>query len=245
MVLHSNVNVGQRVEVLQGGSIYRGIVRYKGCIATRKGDWVGVEFDFPVGDNCGMVRGRSYFQCRDNHGKFVRSNKIRFIPSGRCLFNRYFRVLDDEPVDETLFKTPRPAVKNGPYDPVELSPERYSRVRSSLDFNIDQVWPAYCVQQSQNYPLRHSVGNRLPAATMLRPQTARNPFQYTSRPIHTEYRVDEDFIASPSIPKTHMPYLALRKQVRRGWDDSHYVREMSVGTGREKMKFSQWNDVSG
>ena len=50
MVLHANVNVGQRVEVLLGGNIYRGIVRYKGCIATKKGDWVGVEFDLPGKD---------------------------------------------------------------------------------------------------------------------------------------------------------------------------------------------------
>ena len=33
-------------------------------------------------------------------------------------------------------------------------------------------------------------------------------------------------------------------QVKRGWENAHYVREMSVGTGRDSIKYSQWNDVS-
>jgi len=67
---------------------------------------------------------------------------------------------------------------------------------------------------------------------------------YLSEPIHSEYDIDYSYISSPSIPKTHMPFSALKRQVKRGWENSHYVREMSVPTGRDSMKFSQWNDVS-
>lgn len=96
----------------------------------------------------------------------------------------------------------------------------------------------------QYHPLRHSVSNRIPAATMRRPKTAMSSFRYTTSPIHTEYDIVDEFITTPTIPKTHMPYTALRNQVRRGWDGAHYVREMSVGTGRDSMKYSQWNDIS-
>lgn len=45
MVLYTNVTVGQRVEVLLDGNVFRGTVKYKGFITTRKGDWVGVALD--------------------------------------------------------------------------------------------------------------------------------------------------------------------------------------------------------
>lgn len=96
-----------------------------------------------------------------------------------------------------------------------------------------------------SYPLRHSVSNHIPAVTMLRPRTAKPEFRrYTTSPFHMEYEIENDFIPSPSIPKIHMPHSALQNQVRRGWEDSHYVREMSVPNGRDSMKFSQWNDIS-
>lgn len=97
---------------------------------------------------------------------------------------------------------------------------------------------------AKRFPLRHSVGNHIPAATMRRAKTAMASFRYLTSPIHSEYDVEEEFISSPAVPKTHMPYSALRRQVRRGWEGTHYVREMSVGTGRDSIKFSTWNDIT-
>ena len=79
---------------------------------------------------------------------------------------------------------------------------------------------------------------------MLRPDTAQASFRYRSHPLHTQYSIEDDFIRKPTIPKTHMPHSALVKQVQRGWSGAHYVREMSVGTGRDVMKMRQWNDIS-
>ena len=92
------------------------------------------------------------------------------------------------------------------------------------------------------HPLKHLISNTRPAATMRRPRSV--TLTYLSEPIHSEYDIDYSYISSPSIPKTHMPFSALKRQVKRGWENSHYVREMSVPTGRDSMKFSQWNDVS-
>lgn len=47
MVLHHNINVGQRVEVKIGYNVFRGVVKYKGAITNRRGDWVGVSLEVP------------------------------------------------------------------------------------------------------------------------------------------------------------------------------------------------------
>ncbi|KAK7499298.1 hypothetical protein BaRGS_00009558 [Batillaria attramentaria] len=241
MVLFTNVYVGQTVEVFWGRGIFRGTVQYKGSVATKRGDWVGVTLDRPVGENNGMLFGRRYFQCRDKHGVFVRADKIRFIPSVRCLYDRYHKVADSSYIEEPLFTTSPPEVKNGPYDPVRLSAEDFKRVHSSLgDYSMSSaLWG-----KPRQFHLRHAVGSSIPAATMLRPDTAMATFRYRSSPFHTQYSIEDDFVSRPTIPKTHMPHSALVQQVKRGWGGAHYVREMSVGTGRDAMKFGQWNDIS-
>ena len=47
MVLFSNINLNQNVEVSFENQILRGTVRYKGAIKGQAGDWVGVELDEP------------------------------------------------------------------------------------------------------------------------------------------------------------------------------------------------------
>lgn len=45
MVLFQNINVGQRVEVKINNLIFRGVVKYKGSVVNKQGDWVGVGLD--------------------------------------------------------------------------------------------------------------------------------------------------------------------------------------------------------
>lgn len=236
MVLHQNVNIGQRVEVKVRNRIYKGTVKYKGAIIHKPGDWVGVSLEQPVGENDGMLMGRRYFQCTINHGIFVRANCIRFIPLTRWTYNKYHKVADTAEVDEPLFSTySRPNTS----DPSLITEDMKRRVKIGASLE-DSTFG----QSKRYYPLRHSVGNKIPAATMTRSASSMSSFNYTTRPIHSEYDIEDDFITYPSIPKAHMPYSALRNQVKRGWEGTHYVREMSVGTGRDSMKFSQWNDIS-
>jgi dynactin complex subunit len=47
MVLFENINLNQRVEVLQDDIVYTGTVKYKGCLNGLRGEWVGVELDLP------------------------------------------------------------------------------------------------------------------------------------------------------------------------------------------------------
>lgn len=235
MVLHQNVNIGQRVEVKLHNRIYRGTVKYKGAIIHKPGDWVGVSLEQPVGENDGMLMGRRYFQCTNNHGVFVRANCLRFIPLTRWTYNKYHKVADRAYVDEPLFSsTQRPDTS----DPTLISEDMKRRMKMGVSLEESPF------SRTRMHPLRHSVGNKIPAATMTRSKSSMSAFNYTSRPIHSEYDIEDDFISYPSIPKSHMPYSALRNQVKRGWEGTHYAREMSVGTGRDSMKYGQWNDIS-
>ncbi|KAL5018915.1 hypothetical protein ScPMuIL_004637 [Solemya velum] len=186
--------------------------------------------------------GRRYFQCERHRGMFVRAGSLRFIPMTRRLYDRYHKLSDSSYVDEPLFgstSSEEMNMMNGPFDPVRISARYYDEARRSFD----DTNSLFC--SGKSYPLRHSVSNHIPAVTMLRPQTAKPEFcRYTTTPFHMEYEIEDDFIPSPSIPKTHMPHSALKSQVRRGWDGVHYVREMTVPHGRDSMKFSQWNDIS-
>ena len=47
MVLFINVCMGQKVEVFWGRGVFRGTVQFKGSLATKRGDWVGVSLDKP------------------------------------------------------------------------------------------------------------------------------------------------------------------------------------------------------
>ncbi len=53
------------------------IVRFIGTTLFAEGIWVGIEFlSRALGKNDGSVNGHTYFQCKPNHGLFVRPNRI-------------------------------------------------------------------------------------------------------------------------------------------------------------------------
>merc|ERR1712093_280158 len=50
-----------------------GTVRYRGAVGFADGTWPGLELDTADGKHDGTVQDRSYFQCADGHGLFVKS----------------------------------------------------------------------------------------------------------------------------------------------------------------------------
>ncbi|XP_060076603.1 dynactin subunit 1-like isoform X2 [Ylistrum balloti] len=68
------LKIGTRVEVIGKGVI--GTVAYIGSTLFSSGKWIGVILDDAKGKNNGVVQGKTYFTCEDNHGIFVRQSQI-------------------------------------------------------------------------------------------------------------------------------------------------------------------------
>lgn len=69
------MKVGDRCEVQPGGR--RGQVQFLGTVEEiAPGSWVGVQFDEPVGKGSGTVKGKTYFECDNKFGGFVRPHNV-------------------------------------------------------------------------------------------------------------------------------------------------------------------------
>jgi dynactin complex subunit len=62
-------------QVLDGQGI-PAIIAYVGETQFATGRWIGLIFDQPIGKNNGIVQGVKYFECEENHGRFVRENQV-------------------------------------------------------------------------------------------------------------------------------------------------------------------------
>lgn len=67
--------LGAIVEIPSG----RGVVRFLGSTSFSPGKWVGIELDESKGKNDGTVMGVTYFNCKMNHGVFVRPSQVKVI----------------------------------------------------------------------------------------------------------------------------------------------------------------------
>ena len=54
-------------------------VKYKGTIKGRKGEWLGIRLEQPIGDCDGTVGGERYFTCEDTQGLFIRWESGRLV----------------------------------------------------------------------------------------------------------------------------------------------------------------------
>lgn len=53
-----------------------GFIKYMGPTKFAHGTWIGVELEQPFGKNDGSYKGIRYFKCPENHGVFVRADKL-------------------------------------------------------------------------------------------------------------------------------------------------------------------------
>lgn len=68
----AELSIGQRCTANE----LSGIIRFVGETQFAPGIWIGVELDNPEGKNNGTVQDILYFDCRANHGVFVRPAKV-------------------------------------------------------------------------------------------------------------------------------------------------------------------------
>ncbi|XP_045128447.1 dynactin subunit 1-like isoform X5 [Portunus trituberculatus] len=74
------IRVGQRVEVI--GKDTQGTVAFVGTTHFSQGKWIGVVLDERKGKNNGSVQGKTYFQCDEGCGIFVRTSQLIVVGGG-------------------------------------------------------------------------------------------------------------------------------------------------------------------
>ncbi|CAM9321255.1 unnamed protein product, partial [Chrysoparadoxa australica] len=67
ITLGCRVSVGER----------KGVVKFIGTTNFAAGEWIGVELDTSEGKNDGTVNGEHYFDCKDQHGLFVKKAQVQ------------------------------------------------------------------------------------------------------------------------------------------------------------------------
>eukprot|EP00842_Homolaphlyctis_polyrhiza_P005405 jgi/Hompol1/5866/HPOL_000116-RA len=73
----SEAEIGDRVCVVINEERCLGVLKYVGVFeAGSAGVWCGIQLDRPLGTHDGTVRGRRYFECKENHGIFVKLDKV-------------------------------------------------------------------------------------------------------------------------------------------------------------------------
>ncbi|KAL9973046.1 hypothetical protein ACROYT_G019453 [Oculina patagonica] len=70
-------NQGDRVVCILNKKPQLGILKYVGTTHFADGEWCGIFLDEPCGKNDGSVRGVRYFRCKNKHGIFVHSHKVK------------------------------------------------------------------------------------------------------------------------------------------------------------------------
>lgn len=56
---------------------YIGVIKYVGQIKDKEGIWIGIKLDKKNGHNDGTVNGEKYFECEENYGIFIKSERLQ------------------------------------------------------------------------------------------------------------------------------------------------------------------------
>lgn len=239
MVLFSNINVGQEVEVYYQGAVEKGLVKFKGGLANTQGDWVGIQLERPVGRHSGIYKGRQYFACANKHGIFVHPSRIRFCALRRTYFNHY-RSVSPSYVDDTLFgsgdrkqeptSVPSTYLKSSREGFSDLSASWSAGQKSKGLYSARPNPTSYSVDQTQTFALGHPIGKTFTPKKHQRTKSALETRYGRSISPLTKFYDDPQspFISKPTVPKTHMPTYALKKQDQRGWLSTHRPKEWSI-----------------
>ena len=112
-----DIKVGRRVTI----DGIPGMIKYDGYVGFQPGRWVGIELDKPQGTNSGRIKGRWYFDCKPDHGVFIRRDN----------YIKKFMGIDNLPIDvgggggdDTVVITADEAIRKASRNPPGSSPVR-------------------------------------------------------------------------------------------------------------------------
>ncbi|KAI9323316.1 hypothetical protein BX666DRAFT_43381 [Dichotomocladium elegans] len=185
-ILPADLQVGVRV-LVHGENL--GTVRFAGPTSFQTGKWVGVELDEAIGKNNGVVQGKRYFECRANHGVFVRPAFVKVLPS---------KEYHDVPA------SPRSDHNSDLQQSPLQDPGHAAKAAARRSMTLSQR-----PQSQQQTPLakrRQSVG----APTI---ETRQSPTSRTTRvPASASGRRPSSYVASPKSAKSTATSLASSRQ---------------------------------
>ena len=73
-ILDDEYSKGDEVKITKNRS---GIIRYRGPVDGKQGEFFGIELTRGNGKHCGIFQGKRYFTCTQNRGVFVKQSQIR------------------------------------------------------------------------------------------------------------------------------------------------------------------------
>ncbi|KAG4304388.1 hypothetical protein PORY_002098 [Pneumocystis oryctolagi] len=77
-IYEKGICIGEKCIVQGSNETRNGRVRFIGQVeGLPEGIWIGVEYDAPVGKNDGSFQGIRYFTASENHGSFLRPDRIK------------------------------------------------------------------------------------------------------------------------------------------------------------------------
>ncbi|XP_021378666.1 dynactin subunit 1-like isoform X2 [Mizuhopecten yessoensis] len=148
------LKIGTRVEVIGKGVI--GAVAYIGTTLFSSGKWIGVILDDAKGKNNGVVQGKTYFTCDDNHGIFVRQSQIVALDS----------------------KEPSPVAAPEPATPVPATPKPASGIPGPRTVKRSGLRPpSYVGKSSENLVDMSATPKRAPSVPSDLSKIAATPLQ--------------------------------------------------------------------
>lgn len=151
-----NFNTGEQV-FLDGKT--KAKVAYFGSVHfSHDDDWVGIEFDEPIGKHNGTVAGTEYFKCPSVHGLFVRSHRLQRADSSGMASARVkspYRIRPKSASPQSLEVEQEDIFSEKQSDPLGFyearagtirSPEGWSKLGQAVDelsdseFNYSSPW---------------------------------------------------------------------------------------------------------
>jgi hypothetical protein len=88
------IDVGDRVFLISNNS--QGTVRFSGPTEFAGGHWIGIELDEPTGKNDGCVQDIRYFECKMDHGIFVRAAQLKVSMTHLRIMDQLYQELIQE-----------------------------------------------------------------------------------------------------------------------------------------------------
>jgi len=141
LMTEGTIRVGSKVVVSGREELGVATVRYIGPTKFAAGEWVGVEYEQPVGKNDGSVQGTRYWSCQPNHGLFVRPSQVVSFSSSSIPPSTQGKATAASNTMSSSIFTPTPTLAPPSAKPSSTSVETATSTTTSAATTIHSIHP--------------------------------------------------------------------------------------------------------